>query len=365
MTVTTAAPDLRVENITKKFGDVTAVDNVSFTIEEGQFATLLGPSGCGKTTTLRIVAGLEQQTEGAVYIRGRRVDRDPPYRREAAMIFQDYALFPHMSVAQNIAFGPSLKKLPDADIQRKVEETLELVGLHGYGDRRPHQLSGGQQQRVAVARALINDTPIVLSDESLGALDLKMRQEMQIELKRIQQETGVTFIHVTHDQEEALTMSDTVVVMSEGRVQQIGSPVEVYDRPQNRFVADFIGESNFIDGQVKSNSAGEIFVDLEGLPVVSCYHQASYPPGTPVIVSSRPEHLSLSSERTEPGVNALPGTIEDIIYLGSEVKVLVRLQNGALIHYKRSRGRAVQKGLKREQQVYVLWRPEHAMVFPR
>src|SRR5690606_1390251 len=242
--------DVELRHVTKKFDDVIAVDNVSLEIERGEFFSLLGPSGCGKTTTLRMIAGFEHPTSGEVFIQGQPMGATPPFQRNVNTVFQNYALFPHMTVAENIAFGLEMKGVPKAERQRRVEEALRQVRLEGYGERRPLQLSGGQQQRVALARALINHPGVLLLDEPLGALDLKLRKEMQLELKHLQTSIGITFIYVTHDQEEALTMSDRIAVMSDGKVLQVGTPTEIYEHPANRFVADFIGESNFLHGQV-------------------------------------------------------------------------------------------------------------------
>ncbi|HTG41007.1 MAG TPA: spermidine/putrescine ABC transporter ATP-binding protein, partial [Methylomirabilota bacterium] len=237
-------------DVTKQFGDVTAVDRMNLSIARGTFYSLLGPSGCGKTTTLRMIAGFEQPTAGEIVLAGRPIAGVPPYRRNVNTVFQHYALFPHMDVAQNVGYGLRQKKVGRAEEQRRVDETLELVRLSGYGKRRTWELSGGQQQRVALARALVNRPTVLLLDEPLGALDLKLRKEMQLELKALQREVGITFVYVTHDQEEALTMSDVIVVMRDGRIQQQGDPAELYERPVNRFVADFIGTSNFIKASV-------------------------------------------------------------------------------------------------------------------
>jgi spermidine/putrescine transport system ATP-binding protein len=256
----TIAVELR--DVIKRFGDVVAVDHVSLRILDGEFFSLLGPSGCGKTTTLRMIAGFEQPTEGEVFIASRAVAGVPAFERNTNMVFQNYALFPHMTVAQNVAFGLEMKRVPRAEISQRVTGALEMVRLPGMEDRRPKQLSGGQQQRVALARALVNRPSVLLLDEPLGALDLKLRKEMQLELKDLQHRVGITFVYVTHDQEEALTMSDRIAVMHEGRVLQIGSPTEIYERPTCRFVADFIGETNFLDGEVVGRENGQVAVKI-------------------------------------------------------------------------------------------------------
>ena len=239
-----AAYALEMVGVTKRFDDVVAVDNATFSVEQGEFFSLLGPSGCGKTTTLRIVAGFEEPTAGKLYLNGVEATDIPPFHRDTNLVFQNYALFPHMSVFDNVAFGPARAKIPKDEAARRVMDTLSTVRMDHLADRLPRQLSGGQQQRVGLARALVNHPSILLLDEPLGALDLKLRQEMQIELKRIQREVGISFMYVTHDQEEALTMSDRLAVMVEGRIEQIGTPREIYLRPSSRFVADFIGKAN-------------------------------------------------------------------------------------------------------------------------
>jgi spermidine/putrescine transport system ATP-binding protein len=245
------AIDVELQGVRKSFREVVAVDGVSLRIERGEFFSLLGPSGCGKTTTLRMIAGFEHPTEGEVLIQGRAMGETPPFARNVNTVFQHYALFPHMTVAENVGFGLKMKGRKRSEIETRMSEALELVRLSGYEQRRPRQLSGGQQQRVALARALINHPAVLLLDEPLGALDLKLRKEMQTELKRLQKSVGITFIYVTHDQEEALTMSDRIAVMNGGQVEQVGLPEEIYERPQSRFVADFIGETNFIEGLVE------------------------------------------------------------------------------------------------------------------
>ncbi|MFN8568064.1 MAG: spermidine/putrescine ABC transporter ATP-binding protein [Kouleothrix sp.] len=241
---------IEMRDVVKRFGEVNAVDHVSMEIRDGEFFSMLGPSGCGKTTSLRMIAGFEYPTSGDIFLNGVPIGNTPPFRRNVNTVFQSYALFPHMSVAENVAFGLEMKKVPRAEIAKRVDEALDMVRLGGFGARRPRQLSGGQQQRVALARALVNRPDVLLLDEPLGALDLKLRKEMQLELKGPARRVGITFIFVTHDQEEALTMSDRIAVMSAGKVLQFGTPTEIYERPNCRFVADFIGESNFVRGRV-------------------------------------------------------------------------------------------------------------------
>ena len=289
---------------------------ISLSIKRREFVTLLGPSGCGKTTTLRIIGGFEQPDSGDVFFDGKRLNDVPPYQREINTVFQRYALFPHLNVAENIAFGLHIKKLDRADIKRKTAEMLELVGLRGFENRDVTSLSGGQQQRVAIARALVCEPRVLLLDEPLGALDLKLRKDMQIELKRIQQRTGITFIYVTHDQEEALTMSDRVVVMNHGVIQQVGSPTDIYNEPVNSFVADFIGESNIIDG-----------VMLEDCKVEFCGRtfecvDKGFETNAPVDVVIRPEDLKI----VYVGDGLLQGVVESIVFKGVHYEMMVRTQ---------------------------------------
>lgn len=254
---------IELKDISKEYNGVTVLDNINLYIRENEFLTLLGPSGCGKTTTLRIIGGFEEPSQGRVYFEEKDITKIPPYKRQINTVFQKYALFPHLNIFDNIAFGLKIKKMGKAEIEEKVKEMLRLVNLEGYENRSIDSLSGGQQQRIAIARALVNEPEVLLLDEPLGALDLKLRKDMQIELKNIQQRVGITFIYVTHDQEEALTMSDTIVVMDKGKIQQIGTPVDIYNEPKNAFVAEFIGESNIIDGVMNKDFlvsfAGERF----------------------------------------------------------------------------------------------------------
>lgn len=319
------AVDLR--NVVKRFADVCAVDHVSMQIRDGEFFSMLGPSGCGKTTTLRIIAGFELPTSGEIFLHGKSVGNTPPFRRNVNTVFQSYALFPHMTVAENVAFGLRMKKTPPADIARRVTEALDLVRLGDFAARRPRQLSGGQQQRVALARALVNHPEVLLLDEPLGALDLKLRKEMQLELKSLQERVGITFIYVTHDQEEALTMSDRIAVMSAGKVLQIGTPTEIYERPVCRFVADFIGETNFIDGKVEAVEPGGLatITSDDGLTLRG---QMIRPvdPGTAVTLSIRPEKAFLSVQPPPPGApNCHQVRVERVAYIGSDTRIDVRL----------------------------------------
>lgn len=311
-------PAVELANVTKKFGDFVAVDSVDLRIRDGEFFSLLGPSGCGKTTTLRMIAGFEQPTMGEIYIKGQPVAGIPPHRRPVNTVFQSYALFPHMTVAQNVAFGLEMKKVPKAEIKRRVAEVLELVQLPQMSERRPRQLSGGQQQRVALARALVNRPDVLLLDEPLGALDLKLRKAMQLELKQIQAEVGITFIYVTHDQEEALTMSDRIAVMSDGLVQQVGEPRAIYEHPNNRFVADFIGETNFVNGLVADLGVFTT-VKIGDVPVLGTADGRQLDVGQPVTLALRPEKINL-----------YPKGEVDIMKTGVDVDELARLFGGQI-----------------------------------
>ncbi len=315
---------VELRDVSKRFGEVEAVDQVNLQIRDGEFFSLLGPSGCGKTTTLRMIAGFERPTEGEIYIKGERMNDVPPFHRPVNTVFQHYALFPHMTVFENVAFGLEMKRLPRDEIRRRVEEALRLVRLSGLENRYPRQLSGGQQQRVALARALVNRPAVLLLDEPLGALDLKLRKEMQLELKTLQQQVGITFIYVTHDQEEAMTMSDRIAVMNQGRVLQIGTPVEIYEHPATRFVADFIGETNFLEGRVADLAEGVARVDIEGLPVFAA-QSAGIHRGQRVTVAIRPERIHLCAEEPADTPNRYPGVIEEVIYIGTDTIFRVRI----------------------------------------
>ena len=304
---------IRLQGVSKAFDGETVLDNVCLDIHDKEFITLLGPSGCGKTTTLRIIGGFETPDSGTVYFDGKEINDLPPYKRLVNTVFQKYALFPHLNVYENIAFGLRLKKLPEAEIKRRVQEMLTLVNLKGFEHRRVTTLSGGQQQRVAIARALVNRPRVLLLDEPLGALDLKLRKDMQNELKNIQRTTGITFIYVTHDQEEALSMSDTVVVMAEGRIQQIGTPVDIYNEPINAFVADFIGESNIVDGVMKE----DFVVSFSG-HTFDCVDKG-FAKGEPVDVVIRPEDVDVVP--VEKGM--LSGKVFSVTFKGDYYEIIV------------------------------------------
>jgi spermidine/putrescine transport system ATP-binding protein len=319
------AIDLR--DVVKRFGDIHAVDHVNLQIRDGEFFSMLGPSGCGKTTTLRMIAGFEYPTSGSISIHGREMATIPPYQRPVNTVFQSYALFPHMTVEQNVAFGLEMKCVARAEIGPRVKEALEMVRLTGFAERRPRQMSGGQQQRVALARALINHPEVLLLDEPLGALDQKLRKEMQLELKSLQHRVGITFIFVTHDQEEALTMSDRIAVMSHGKVLQVGSPTEIYERPTCKFVADFIGETNFIDGKVIENGSNYATIETpEGLRLRGIIPRP-VTMGETATLSIRPEKAQLVSveHAKADGPFTMPVRVELVSYIGSDTRITVRL----------------------------------------
>ncbi len=313
-----AADVIVLDGVAKHFGDFVAVHDASFAIAKGEFFSMLGPSGCGKTTTLRMIAGFESPTAGRILLDGVDVSRTPPYRRNVNTVFQNYALFPHMSVADNVAFGLRSRKVPKAEVAGRVGEMLDIVRMADFATRRPAQLSGGQQQRVALARALVNKPSALLLDEPLAALDLKLRQAMQLELKRIQRDTAVTFVFVTHDQQEALTMSDRIAVMSDGWVEQIGSPTEIYHRPTTPFVAAFIGDANLLPGQVEGHDAGVTTVDLAGAPVA--VPDAIVRTGA-VLVMVRPERVRVERQPPVAATAGIPATVREVIFRGAMVHV--------------------------------------------
>ena len=304
---------ISLENISKEFDGTTVLDNINLYIRKKEFVTLLGPSGCGKTTTLRIIAGFETPTQGHVIFDGKDITDIPPYKRRVNTIFQKYALFPHLNVADNIAFGLKLKKMPKEEIKKRVDKMLELVNLSGYGKRGVESLSGGQQQRIAIARALVNEPEVLLLDEPLGALDLKLRKEMQLELKSMQQRLGITFLYVTHDQEEALTMSDTIVVMRGGHILQIGTPKGIYDEPENAFVANFIGESNLISGTMIKDE----LVEFCGTRF-ACVDEG-FGRNTPVDVVIRPEDILLVGE----DLGQLTGVVQSVLFKGVHYEMMI------------------------------------------
>jgi spermidine/putrescine transport system ATP-binding protein len=322
---------IELRNVSKHFGDFVAVHAADFAIARGEFFALLGPSGCGKTTTLRMIAGFETPTSGEIRLEGQDVSRVPPYRRNVNTVFQQYALFPHMTVWDNVAFGPRSRKVPEPETRKRVGELLEIVRLGDFSKRKPAQLSGGQQQRVALARALVNFPSALLLDEPLGALDLKLRQAMQIELKRIQREVGITFIFVTHDQEEALTMSDRIAVMNLGWVDQIGRPEEIYHHPQTVFVAGFIGQANLWPVTVESVTADAAVVALGGLRFGAVVDDHAVRAGDAVQLMVRPERVRVSLTEPTDGAPMLPCTVIDYVFQGPVVRFALAGPDGAEI----------------------------------
>ncbi|MFI1400300.1 ABC transporter ATP-binding protein [Streptomyces sp. NPDC020681] len=327
MTDKTAGGDVRLSGISKTYGSFTAVQPLDLTVPQGSFFALLGASGCGKTTTLRMIAGLEDPTTGSVFLGDRDVTDLPPHKRPVNTVFQSYALFPHLDIYENVAFG--LRRRGIKSVKKQVGDMLELVELGDFAKRKPHQLSGGQQQRVAVARALINHPQVLLLDEPLGALDLKLRRQMQLELKRIQTEVGITFVHVTHDQEEAMTMADTVAVMNAGRVEQLGAPAELYENPQTTFVANFLGTSNLIEAEVAENSGGEVIVTAADAKLRLAAERCATQPraGEKLLVGVRPEKISLvhadDAGSIADGRNRFTGTIADSSFIGVSTQYVI------------------------------------------
>jgi spermidine/putrescine transport system ATP-binding protein len=319
--------DITLCGVTKRFDDVVAVDDLSLEVEKGTFFALLGPSGCGKTTTLRMIGGFEEPTAGRVLLGDRDVTGLPPYRRDANTVFQSYALFPHLSIFENVAFGLRRKKVRGEELRGRVREILKVVGLEGLERRKPRQLSGGQQQRVALARALVNKPQVLLLDEPLGALDLKLRRQMQLELKRIQHEMGITFVHVTHDQEEAMTMADVIAVMNHGRIEQLGTATELYERPQTAFVAGFLGVSNLLPGRV----AGEGLVSLDAGDEIRVPPDRLAGRTGRVAAGVRPEKLRLGPP--EEGENSLAGTVREAAYVGVSTQYVVETRAGLVDVY--------------------------------
>jgi spermidine/putrescine transport system ATP-binding protein len=315
-------------DLVKRFGDVTAVDGINLDIPQGEFFSLLGPSGCGKTTTLRLIGGFERPTSGAILLDGVDMAHTPPHKRRVNTVFQSYALFPHLNVGDNVAFGLRFHNVSKDESRARVKSALELVHLDGYEHRKPNQLSGGQQQRVALARALILNPTVLLLDEPLGALDAKLRKALQIELKALQEEVGITFIYVTHDQEEALTMSDRLAVMSEGKIEQVGPPKGVYEEPESVYVADFLGVSNLMDAEAESGSGSSVAIRLGDFVVQSSVGDTKA--RGPVKVTIRPERV-LIDEHGADGENSVPGMVERVVFVGPTIQLLVRLAPGELI----------------------------------
>ncbi|GAB5471181.1 MAG: ABC transporter ATP-binding protein [Rhodospirillales bacterium] len=359
---------ISIRALSKRFGSVSAVDDVTMSIKRGEFFSLLGPSGCGKTTLMRVIAGFEEATTGEVYLDGQAMGHTPPHRRPVNMVFQSYAIFPHLTVQQNIAFGLRKEKLPKAEVGRRVDEVLAMIKLSGYGTRRANELSGGQRQRVALARALIKRPKVLLLDEPLGALDKKLREQMQLELRALQRSVGITFVFVTHDQEEAMTMSDRIAVMNNGKVLEVGAPSQLYDRPKTHFVADFLGSMNFFDGLIKTNNGAEAEVETEQLGVIRTKNGA-FPVavGEKVVVGIRPENLAVSTDRAADNVNAVQGRIDDAAFLGDRSHIYVSVNGGrgtVLTLMQNVRGAASQIG-RHKGEVCVSWSYDAGILLPR
>src|SRR3954451_5017537 len=358
--------DIHLERVTKRFGELAAVDDLTLSIERGAFYAMLGPSGCGKTTTLRMVGGFEDPTEGQVFLGGDEVTQLPPYKRDVNTVFQSYALFPHLNVEKNVGFGLERKKVSKADVKQRVGEALELVQLGGLGRRKPGQLSGGQQQRVALARALVNRPRALLLDEPLGALDLRLRKQLQIELKRIQKDVGITFVHVTHDQEEAMTMADTIAVMNAGRIEQAGSAAELYERPRTEFVANFLGVSNLIDAKLQSTERGVARVVTHDGARLTLPADRIGPHGSDAVrVGVRPEKVTLvpAGQDCPSGSNILRGTVVVAAFLGVSIQYLIRAAGGeelTVIAQNADGSEPDSLGVGREVQL--AWKPQHTFV---
>ncbi|HPC20399.1 MAG: ABC transporter ATP-binding protein [Kiritimatiellae bacterium] len=374
---------LQFEDVSKHYGDVKAVDHVSLTVKQGEFFSLLGPSGCGKTTLLRILAGFEQPDTGRVLLGGEDVTDLPPYERKVNTIFQSYALFPHLSVWDNIAFGLKVAKRPRQEIQTEVAKMLTLIQMEDQAWKKPDQISGGQKQRVAIARALVNKPRVLLLDEPLAALDLKLRQRMLIELDLIHDEVGITFLYVTHDQGEAMSLSDRLAVMKLGRIEQLGTPEEIYEAPRTSFVAAFIGDTNFFNGTVaeplEKHSVLEGFLSvavdkdysrlhIEDFPDLECYNDKQIKEGEQIFLSIRPEKLRISRERPKPAphLNAIEGVVEDVIYLGSQTKYWVRAGDYRIsVIRQHSRFLLDENPIRWREKVWISWHADDGFMLEK
>src|SRR3954464_2789594 len=357
------APDIRLAGVRKPYGEVGAVAGVDLEIRRGEFFTLLGPSGSGKTTCLRMIAGFERPDAGSIELAGDDVSRLPPAERDVNTVFQDYALFPHMSVGDNVAYGLKVKKVARAERAERVADALSMVRLDGYGDRRPSQLSGGQRQRVALARALVNRPRVLLLDEPLGALDLKLRQQLQVELKRIQNEVGITFVYVTHDQDEALTMSDRIAVMDGGRVLQVGTPRDVYEEPGSRFVAGFVGVSNLLELPVERSDGGALTLRLGPEDSVSAEHAGAVAQGAIAIVTIRHERIALETQAARGACHAR-GKVTESLYAGPTSRFVVELDGGGELMVVMQNATTSYEDVEalRGQPVVLTWKREYTRV---
>jgi len=350
--------DVELREITKNFGDFSAVKSFSLTVEKGEFLSLLGPSGCGKTTTLRVLAGFEEPTEGFVFIKGKCVNDVPPYMRNIGMVFQNYALFPHKTVFNNVAYGLKMRQVEKAEINRRVKEILDMVRLSGFGDRKPHQLSGGQQQRVALARALVIRPDVLLLDEPLSNLDAKLREEMRVETKRIQKNVGITTVYVTHDQVEALSMSDRIVIMEQGTIVQIGTPRDVYESPWNPFVADFMGQSNQIQGEIASVGEQESEVRTGTDLRILVKTMDGFQKGRRLKIFVRVETPELFSAPPSESKNVFRGRVESISYHGSSTLYYVQIEEGTRLVAEKSRQEAYQMRIEKDSPIWLRISPE-------
>jgi putrescine transport system ATP-binding protein len=355
---------IRIERVTKRFGDFTAVNQVDLDIQQGEFFALLGASGCGKTTLLRMLGGFETPTEGRILIDGVDMSHVPPYERPVNMMFQSYALFPHMTVEQNVAFGLQQDKMPKAQITDRVKAMLDMVQMGRFAQRKPAQLSGGQRQRVALARSLAKQPKVLLLDEPLGALDKKLREQTQLELVNIQDKIGITFVVVTHDQEEAMTMACRVGIMKDGHIAQIGTPLEVYETPNSRFVGDFIGNANMVEGSVTAGDGSDWQVASEALGgTITTHHQEPLPIGSPVTVMVRPEKMSIGRQPVAGAVNTVKGNITDIAYLGDMSIYHVSLASGRKLQVSQANLRHGGGGrLEHGEEVSISWHPADSVV---
>ena len=358
--------DIRLEGVTKRFAETLAVDDLSLEIPRGSFFAMLGPSGCGKTTTLRMIGGFEDPTEGRVYLGGEEVTQHPPYKRDVNTVFQSYALFPHLSVEKNVGFGLERKKVSRSEVKTRVSEALELVQLGHLGKRKPTQLSGGQQQRVALARALVNRPRALLLDEPLGALDLRLRKQLQIELKRIQQDIGITFVHVTHDQEEAMSMADTIAVMNEGRIEQAGSATDLYESPRTEFVANFLGVSNLVDAKLSSTAGDVGTVETHDGAKLTLPADRIGPHGSDAVrVGVRPEKITLvpAGQECPSGSNVLRGTVIVSAFLGVSIQYVIKAAGGEeLTVFAQNAEGSGPEALGAGREVQLAWMPQHTFV---
>ncbi len=366
---TQAEADIHLEGVSKRFAETTAVDDLTLSIERGAFYALLGPSGCGKTTTLRMIGGFEDPTEGRIFLGGSDVTNQPPYKRDVNTVFQSYALFPHLSVEKNVAFGLERKRIDKAEVRKRAADALELVQLAHLAKRKPAQLSGGQQQRVALARALVNRPRALLLDEPLGALDLRLRKQLQIELKRIQQDVGITFVHVTHDQEEAMSMADTIAVMSGGRIEQAGGAAELYERPRTAFVANFLGVSNLVEARVRAVNNGHTRIEThDGASLHVLSARCGAHDTDAVRVGVRPEKITLVplGQPVPDGSNVLQGTVIVSAFLGVSIQYVVRSAGGEELNvFTQNVDGAEPEALAVGREVQLAWNPDHTFVVDR